>query len=317
MAYPIERKLVVAVASSALFDLSESHKVYREEGVIAYKEYQERNINNVLNKGVAYPFIKRLLNLNNVFAEEQPVEVVLLSRNSPETGLRVFKTIQHYGLNISRAGFFSGGSPYKYLPAFNASLFLSADEEDIKKACQSGYAAGRVLDSKMNDDEIDDELRLAFDFDGVLVTDEAEQIYQKDGMPAFHKHETDLAETPLDPGLLGELFKKISYFQKMETRRQLKDPHYKRILNTSIVTARNAPSHERLINTIKSWGVDVNEAFFLGGIDKSRILDILHPHMFFDDQLGHLSNLKNIPAVHIPFGITNKAPCIDPSKKTT
>jgi len=238
--------------------------------------------------------------------EEQPVEVVLLSRNSPETGLRVFKTIQHYGLNISRAGFFSGGSPYKYLPAFNASLFLSADEEDIKKACQSGYAAGRVLDSKMNDDEIDDELRLAFDFDGVLVTDEAEQIYQKDGMPAFHKHETDLAETPLDPGLLGELFKKISYFQKMETRRQLKDPHYKRILNTSIVTARNAPSHERLINTIKSWGVDVNEAFFLGGIDKSRILDILHPHMFFDDQLRHLSHLKNIPAVHIPFGISNK-----------
>lgn len=305
MAYPIEKKLVVAVASSALFDLNESHKVYREQGIEEYRKYQEKNINNYLNKGVAFPFIRRLLKLNEVFSDEKPVEVVLLSRNSPETGLRVFRTIQHYNLNITRAAFFSGSSPYKYLPAYNVSLFLSADEFDVRAACDEGYAAGKILPSIVNDDESDMELRIAFDFDGVIANDEAEIINNAEGISAFHKHEQESAQTPLNPGLLGELFKKISYFQKMEAKRKLKDPNYKRVLKTSIVTARNAPSHERMINTIKSWGVDVNEVFLLGGIDKSRILDIMHPHMFFDDQLGNLSNLKNVPAVHIPFGIAN------------
>lgn len=306
MAYPIEKKLVVAVASSALFDLNESHKVYQEKGIEEYRKFQEENIDKFLNKGVAFPFIKRLLRLNEVFSEEKPVEVVLLSRNSPETGLRVFRTIQHYKLDITRAAFFSGSSPYRYLPAYNVSLFLSAEETDVIAACNEGYAAGKILPSIIEDDDNDIELRIAFDFDGVIASDEAERIYQKEGMKAFHEHEQASAKTPLEPGLLGDLFKKISYFQKMEAKRQLKDPDYKRILKTSIVTARNAPSHERLINTLKSWGVDVNEAFFLGGIDKSRILDIMHPHMFFDDQMGHLSKLKNVPAVHIPFGITNK-----------
>ncbi len=307
MPYPIEKKLVIAVATSALFDLTESHAIYKNSGVEEYRKYQEKNVNNHFQKGVAFPFIKRLLRLNEVFSEEQPVEVVLMSRNSPETGIRAFKTIEHYGLNITRAGFFSGTSPYRYLPAFNASLFLSADEKDVQSACDKGIAAGRVLDSRMQDDDSDEdyELRIAFDFDGVIATDEAEKIYQEKGMEAFHNHERSLVDTPLEPGLLGDLFKKISYFQKMEAKRQQKDPDYNRILKTSIVTARNAPSHERLINTLKSWGVDVNEAFFLGGIDKSRVLDIMHPHMFFDDQMGHLSNLTNIPSVHIPFGITN------------
>lgn len=307
MPYPIEKKLVIAVATSALFDLTESHAIYKNSGVEEYRKYQEKNVSNHFQKGVAFPFIKRLLRLNEVFSEEQPVEVVLMSRNSPETGIRAFKTIEHYGLNITRAGFFSGTSPYRYLPAFNASLFLSADEKDVQSACDKGIAAGRVLDSRMQDDDSDEdyELRIAFDFDGVIATDEAEKIYQEKGMEAFHNHERSLVDTPLEPGLLGDLFKKISYFQKMEAKRHQKDQDYKRILKTSIVTARNAPSHERLINTLKSWGVDVNEAFFLGGIDKSRVLDIMHPHMFFDDQMGHLSNLTNIPSVHIPFGITN------------
>ncbi len=306
MPYPIEKKLVVAVASSALFDLTDSHRIYKEQGVEEYKEFQEKNIDNHLNKGVAYPFIKRLLRLNDIFSEEKPVEIILLSRNSPETGLRVFRTIQHYGLNITRAAFFSGGSPYKYLPAYNASLFLSAEESDIESACKEGFAAGKILQSSISDDDEDLELRIAFDFDGVIATDESEKIYQLSGMEAFHAHEKACADKPLEPGLLGDLFKKISFFQKMEAKRQQKDPDYKRVLKTSIVTARNAPSHERLIKTLKSWGVDVNEAFFLGGIDKSRILDIMHPHMFFDDQLGHLSNLKNVPSVHIPFVIVNK-----------
>lgn len=304
MAYPIEKKLVIAVASSALFDLSESHKVYKDKGVEEYRKYQEDNLNNHLKKGVAFPFIKRLLRLNEVFSKEQPIEVILLSRNSPETGLRIFKTIEYYGLNITRAGFFSGSSPYKYLPAFNASL-LSADEKDVKAACKSGYAAGRVLDSVVQDDDEDPELRIAFDFDGVIADDSSERIYQEEGMVVFHQNEKNHANEPLNPGLLSDLFKKISFLQKMEARELQKDPTYQKIFKISIVTARNAPSHERLINTMKSWDVDVNEAFFLGGIKKSRVLDIMHPHMFFDDQIGHLSDLKNIPAVHIPLGIAN------------
>lgn len=304
MSYPIEQKLVVAVASSALFDLSDSDRVFRERGVEEYRKYQEIHIDSTLAKGVAFHFIKKLLHLNRIFEEEQPVEVVLLSRNSPETGLRVFRSIQHYKLDITRAGFFSGRSPYKYLPAYNATLFLSANEEDVRAACNSGFAAGRVLDSKMEDDE-GDELRIAFDFDGVVASDDAEKIFQEKGLEAFHSTESNNAQMPLQPGLLADLISKIAALQRMELVRKERDEAYQRVINTAIVTARNAPAHERLVNTLKNWGVDVDEVFFLGGIDKSRILDVMRPHIFFDDQLGHLSHLTNTLAVHIPLGITN------------
>lgn len=307
MPYPIERKLVIAVASSALFDHTDSHKVYREQGMEAYRKYQEDNIDNCFPKGVAFPFVRRLLNLNKVFLKEEPVEVVLLSRNSPETGLRAFRSIKQYGLNITRAAFFSGESPYKYLPAFNVSLFLSADEKDVENAISAGYAAGRVLNSTVVDDEDDVELRLAFDFDGVIADDEAERVYQETkDLEKYHEHEVLNANHPLKDGLLADLLKKISFFQKLELKKQKQDTDYKRILKTSIVTARNAPSHERMVNTLKSMGVEVNEAFFLGGIDKSRVLNIMKPHMFFDDQMGHLEHIDKVPAVHIPFGIINK-----------
>jgi 5'-nucleotidase len=307
MPYPIERKLVIAVASSALFDLSDSHKIYTEQGVDAYRKYQEENINNCFPKGVAFPFVRRLLNLNNMFHKEEPVEVVLLSRNSPETGLRAFRSIKNYGLNITRAAFFSGESPYEYLPAFNVSLFLSAEEKDVNNAIKAGYAAGRVLNNTVIDDEEDIELRLAFDFDGVIADDEAEIIFQDThDINLYHKHEEEHANDPLRDGLLADLLKKISFFQKLEQKKQRQNPNYKRILKTSIVTARNAPSHERMIYTLKNMGVEVNEAFFLGGIDKSRILNIMKPHMFFDDQIGHLTHIDKVPAVHIPFGVANK-----------
>lgn len=305
MAFPIENKLVVAVSSSALFDLTESDRVYNECGLEEYRKYQEENIDNPLDKGVAFPFVKRLLSFNNMFPEEQPVEVVLLSRNSPETGLRVFRTIKHYDLNISRASFFSGESPYKYLPAFNASLFLSASERDVKRACDAGYAAGRVLKSEVLDDVMDDELRIAFDFDGVIADDDSEKIYQEHGLSAFHRHEA-ANKAPLDPGPLADLLIKISNLQKLEMARLEEDSEYRRRLKISIVTARNAPAHERVVNTLKSWGVEVTEAFFLGGISKDRVLEIMRPHIFFDDQMSHLDHLKNVPAVHIPMGITNE-----------
>lgn len=305
MAFPIENKLVVAVSSSALFDLSESDKVYNERGLEEYRRYQEENIDVPLAKGVAFPFVKRLLSFNEIFASEQPVEVVLLSRNSPETGLRVFRTISHYGLDITRASFFSGESPYKYLPAFNASLFLSASERDVQRACDAGYAAGRVLESEVMDDVTDVELRIAFDFDGVIADDESEKIYKEHGLQAFHRHEA-ATNRPLDPGPLADLLMKISNLQRLESERIANDPNYHRWLKISIVTARNAPAHERVVNTLKSWGVEVTEAFFLGGISKDRVLEIMRPHIFFDDQMSHLDHLRNVPAVHIPMGIANE-----------
>jgi 5'-nucleotidase len=306
MAYPIERKLVIAVASSALFDLSESHDMFVKNGPKAYKEFQEANLNKVLNKGVAFPFIRRFLNINKRFPKQMPVEVVLLSRNSAITGKRVFRSIAHYELDISRAAFMEGNSPYEYIPAFNASLFLSANEDDVKRAINSGYPAGTVMPSKVMDDESDEELRIAFDFDGVITDDESETIFKEGGLPEFHDYEVANTHIPHKPGPLADLFKKLAFMQKLEDREQENDRDYKRIIRTSIVTARNAPAHERVITTLEDWGVSANEVFFLGGLKKERILSTLKPHMFFDDQRSHLeSEAGDIPMVHIPFGIAN------------
>lgn len=308
MGYPIERKLVIAISSNALFDLSDSHDVFLNQGPIAYKAFQECHLDKVLDKGVAFPFIKRFLNINQYFPRQQPVEVVLLSRNSAATGKRVFRSIQHYGLNITRAAFTEGKSPFEYVPAFNTSLFLSANAEDVKKAIDAGFPAGVVLPNKIVNDQGDDELRIAFDFDGVIADDESESIYQQDEqLDDFHAYEVANSHIPHQPGPLADFFTKLSFMQKLEDKALEKDRNYKRILKTAIVTARNAPSHERVITTLEHWGVAANETFFLGGMSKERILTILKPHMFFDDQKGHLvSDIGDIPMVHIPFGITNK-----------
>ncbi|MFT6908485.1 MAG: 5'-nucleotidase [Oleiphilaceae bacterium] len=308
MGYPIERKLVIAISSSALFDLSDSHAVFLKKGPKAYKKFQESHLDTVLDKGVAFPFIKRFLNINKHFPTQQPVEVVLLSRNSAATGKRVFRSIQHYGLSISRAAFTEGKSPFEYVPAFNASLFLSANEEDVKKAIDAGFPAGVVLPSKIVNDEGGDELRIAFDFDGVIADDESENVYKKDEQLAdFHAYEVANSHIPHQPGPLADLFTKLSFMQQLEDKALELDQNYKRILTTAIVTARNAPSHERVITTLENWGVAANETFFLGGLEKERILSIFKPHMFFDDQKGHLvSKIGDIPMVHIPFGIANK-----------
>jgi 5'-nucleotidase len=180
MPFPINKKLVIAVSSSALFDLTESDSIFLQLGEAKYREYQEKNIDKPFEEGVAFPFIKRLLNLNTSFPEEQPIEVILMSRNSPETGERAFRSIEHYELNITRACFTSGKPNYQYLPAFNAALFLSANQKDVEDALQAGYAAGRVLNNHpIEDDDNDKELRLAFDFDGVLADDKSEEVYQK------------------------------------------------------------------------------------------------------------------------------------------
>ena len=310
MPYDLEKRLVIGLASSALFDLGEADAVFRRQGEVGYRAYQREHQNKPLAEGVAFPFIKRLLSINSIAPQDPPIEVILLSRNDPDTGLRVMNSIKHYDLAITRAVFLQGRAPYVYIPAFSISLFLSADEADVRQAINAGYSAGQVLDSRHIDVVHDTELRVAFDFDGVIASDEAESVFQeRRELADFHDYEMKHVDEPHNPGPLKEFLSKLSQVQQLELAYQQTDPTYTPRIRISIVTARNAPSHERVINTMRSWGIMVNEAFFLGGIDKSRVLEVLNPHIFFDDQRSHLlPAAKFLPSVHIPFGITNQFP---------
>lgn len=305
LSYNIEEKFVIAIASSALFDLSESDHIFTTKGEEEYRDYQRKNESKILEKGVAFPLIKRILSINT--EDFKPVEVVLLSRNSPDTGLRVFKSIEHYNLPISRAVFVSGNNPFKYIDAFNAKLFLSANKKDVELATKLGFPSGCVYPSHFQDDELDDELRLAFDFDGVIADDSAEQIYQQQGgLTEFQLHEVNHANSPLPKGPLFSFFHGISTLQHLVKERARTDKNYKGNIKVAIATARNAPAHERVITTLRKFDIQVDEAFFLGGINKSRVLGIFKPHIFFDDQKSHVEGVSQIaPSVHVPFGVTN------------
>lgn len=306
MAFDLSRRLVIGLASSALFDLAESDAVFRTKGAQIYREYQRDNQDKPLARGVAFPFIRRVLSLNQLNPEDPPVEVILLSRNDPDTGLRVMNSIQHYGLPITRAVFMQGQSPHRYIPAFDIELFLSANAEDVRSAVQAGYPAGQILTGMIDDDSSDQQLRIAFDFDGVLVDDEAETVYQEHDLGEFHQHETLRQDIPHTPGPLKAFLKRIAAIQQLEEEKRVLEPDYQPILRVSIVTARNAPAHKRVINTMRHWGITVNEAFFMGGVEKAKVLDIMQPHIFFDDQKLHLEPAAaGLPSVHIPFGIAN------------
>jgi len=294
-----------------MFDLTESDKVFRTDGEEKYRKYQEDNKSVPLAPGMAFSFIKRLLSLNDLSADDAGplIEVVLLSRNDPDTGLRVMNSIQHYGLSITRAIFQQGLSPYAYIDALSISLFLSSNKSDVLEAIAKDFPAGYVMDSKKIDDPNDDTLRIAFDFDGVLADDASETVMQKGNLEQFHDHETANVIEPHGGGPLKNFLVRVSKIQRAEEERRKTDPKYKNRLRVSIVTARNAPSHERAINTLKSWGVMANDAFFLGGVEKKLVLDVLQPHIFFDDQSTHLATASEVaPSVHIPFGITNQIP---------
>jgi 5'-nucleotidase len=308
MAYPIESKLVVAVASSALFDLSDSDKVYRQRGVDVYRKYQRDQEDVRLKPGVAFPLVRRLLRLNDGFAElESPVEVVLLSRNDPDTGLRVLNSIERHGLPMSRAIFVSGRSPFRYMNAVNASLFLSANASDVRHAVDAGLPAGRVFPTSFTDDPNDDELRVAFDFDGVIADDSSETVYKRKGLRAFQASEVRRALAPLKEGPLARFFKEISRLQKLEREKRQKNRAYRPRLRTAVITARNAPAHKRLVTTLRKWGIEVDEVFFLGGIDKSRVMHEFKPHIFFDDQKQHIEGVAGAtPSAHVPFGVANE-----------
>ncbi len=306
MSYPIEEKLVVAVTSTALFDLTEEHKIYLESGVSEFRRYQKENRRILPEPGSAYPFVKGLLGLNEVY-EEHPIEVVILSRNHPDAGLRVMDAVREYGLDISRSFFLAGGIPFPYMKAANACLYLSTNKDEVKSAIDQGYPAGFVLPCKNIADHTDKQLRVAFDFDGVIVDDEAEIVYDDSkNLDIFHEHEKIKRNQPLNDGPLMPLLKRLSKFQKLERAKSEENSEYEQLLRIAIITARNAPAHERLINTLASLDIDTDEMFLLGGIEKKNILDVLKPQIFFDDQIGHLEPAsENTPSIHIPFGVKN------------
>ncbi|TDU74306.1 5'-nucleotidase [Streptomyces sp. KS 21] len=310
MKYDLSDRLVVGIASSALFDLTDSDAVFRERGEDAYRSHQETHVDDVLGKGVAFPFVRRLLSLNDLSDPSDPlVEVIILSRNDPDTGMRVMRSIKAHDLPISRAVFRQGRPSHRFMPALNMSLFLSANGPDVRDAVAEGLPAGHVLQTARIDDETDRELRIAFDFDGVVAGDAAERIYQSGGVDAFRAHEVRNATTPHDPGPLRDFLAGINRLQRREEEQRRNDPAYRPRVRVSLVTARDAPAHERAVASLKGWGLRVNDAFFLGGIDKAAVMKALDPHIFFDDQVSHLNaTAPGTPSVHIPFGVVNTTP---------
>lgn len=303
-------QLVVAVSSRALFDLEKEHQLFETQGYEAFRDFQVKMKDEPLKPGVAFPFVKRFLGLNKLFPNLEPFRVVALSRNSPETARRFFNSCRHYQLPIHAGAFTSGQSTFPYISAFKVSLFLSANAANVSRAIEAGLPGGLVLPNRMADDSDDDDptLRIAFDFDGVLADDESERCYQKEGLSAFHKNEMEKAETPHAPGPLRDLFARLSAFQRLDYQtRGSKDPYFKPAIRISIVTSRGAPSEERLITTLKSFGMSAAELFLLDGLDKGSILDAIRPHIFFDDQARNLEKMQaQIPSVLVPFGIHNE-----------
>ena len=307
MPFSTENKLVIAVSSRALFDLNEANNIFENQGEKAYMEYQWDNRKSILKRGVAFPFIKRLLQFNGSNDKENPVEVIVLSKNDPFSGLRFFNSCEHYKINITRGVFTAGRDPLPYMDAFDCCLFLSANKEDVDKAIQMGKPAGLILPTQAPDDPATGELRIAFDLDGVLADDSSERIYQERGIAEYQQEERENAGIPAPPGPLKGLIERLAKIQKLENIEKSKNTNYVPRLRITIVTARNAPAHERVITTLREWGITAVEAFFLGGLEKNKVLKILRPHIFFDDQMVHLEAASNItPSVHIPFGIANQ-----------
>ncbi len=294
-------RLVVAISSRALFDLSDSHRVFETEGVDAYCRYQIAHEDEVLEPGVAFPMARKLLALNERLGDRGEVELILLSRNSSDTGLRIFNSIRHYGLDITRAAFTSGSSPYRYVSAFGAHLFLSADPNDVRKALEAGCAAATILPLRRPSAEDEaQQLRIAFDGDAVLFSDEAERVYRSHGLEIFNASESAAAREPLRDGPFKGFLVALHAIQCLF-------PIADSPLRTALITARGAPSHERIIRTLRAWGIRIDESLFLGGIEKGRFLKAFNADLFFDDQLAHCDSASGLVATgHVPHGVANE-----------
>ena len=299
MASSFGDKLVIAISSRVLFDLSESDRIYREEGLAAYAQHQIDHENEILQPGDAFPLVQKLLRISEKLGGDPRVEVILLSRNSADTGLRVFNSIEHHKLNISRAAFCGGASPYRYVSAFGCHLFLSTHAEDVRNAFNHGVAAATLLPSGKVQRE-GDELRFAFDGDAVIFSDEAEKVFKSKGLEAFAKSEKASARQPLNAGPFKNFLAALQNLQA-----EFKPDECP--IRTALVTARSAPAHERVVMTLRSWNIRIDESLFLGGLPKGEFLKAYGADVFFDDQQQHCESASpHVATGHVPHGVANE-----------
>jgi 5'-nucleotidase len=297
MAANLDNQLVVAISSRALFDLEEENRVFEQSDDRAYMRLQLERLEQPARPGVAYSLVKKLLAFND--PEHARVEVVMLSRNDPVSGLRVFRSVATHGLTVTRGVFTRGRDPWPYLSPLRANLFLSANPADVRAALALGFPAATVATHAARaSDRYPHEVRIAFDGDAVLFSDEAERIYQQDGLPAFQQHERDRAVQPLPGGPFKPLLAALHRLQQEGTDAMR--------IRTALVTARSAPAHERAIRTLMDWNIEVDEAMFLGGLPKGEFLAAFEPDFFFDDQTGHIEQAaRHVPAGHVASGVSN------------
>lgn len=293
----LEGQLVVAISSRALFDFEQENLVFEQGDDSAYMQLQLARLEQPAPPGVAFSLVRKLLSFNS---PGQPrVEVVILSRNDPVSGLRVFRSAQHYGLGIERGVFTRGQSPWRYLRPLRAHLFLSTHLSDVRAALAAGVPAAQVYPQSVRaSDAHPHEVRIAFDGDAVLFSDEAERIYQAQGLGAFQQHEVDRAGQPLPGGPFKPLLEALQKLQSAASAGMQ--------LRTALVTARSAPAHERAIRTLMDWDIEIDEAMFLGGLPKGEFLREFEPDFFFDDQSGHIESAAlHVPSGHVASGIAN------------
>jgi 5'-nucleotidase len=292
-------KLVIGISSRALFDLDDSHKIFEKEGVDAYKEHQILNEDKILDPGNAFGLVKKILDINNLYDSKDRVEVILLSRNSADTGLRVFNSIEAHNLDITRAVFCGGESPHKYVKDFNIDLFLSSSDEDVRMAIESNVASATIISGNSNFKEDSHLLKIAFDGDAVIFSDESEKVFHEKGMNAFIKNEIK-GDNTLEPGPMKPFLMELNRLQREFS---LEDCP----IRTALVTARSAPTHKRVIKTLREWGVRIDESLFLGGMSKEDFLKSFQADIFFDDQLKNIVDASGkITSAHVPYGVKNE-----------
>ena len=297
----LDDQLVVAISSRALFNFEEENAVFSEGDPRPYQKLQLDRLDQPAREGIAFSLVKKLLAFNG--ADEKKVEVVILSRNDPVSGLRVFKSAEHHKLPITRGVFMRGRSPFPYLTALKADIFLSAHQDDVRLALDAGFPAARVFPTSMEASQAHpEEVRIAFDGDAVLFSDQAEKVFQEGGLPAFESHEASKSGEPLPPGPLQPFLRALHRLHRYPPRDQ------RMRIRTALVTSRSAPAHDRAIRTLMSWDIEIDEAMFLGGLDKGPFLQVFEPDFFFDDQLAHVQSAAQVPlsSGHVESGVVNR-----------
>jgi 5'-nucleotidase len=296
-----QSKLIIGISSRALFNLDESHDIYEKEGLDSYRDYQIANEDKTLDPGEAFSLVKKILSINSFYKDKERIEVILLSRNTSDTGLRIRNSIEAHGLNISRAAFCGGESPHRYVKDFGVHLFLSSSFEDVKLAIESNVAAATIIsrDGENNTQSNDDQLKIAFDGDAVIFSDDSEKVFHEEGLDAFIENEV-MATSPLKEGPFKSFLIELNKIQNDFDANECP-------IRTALVTARSAPSDKRVIKTLREWGVRIDESLFLGGMSKQHFLKSFEADIFFDDQKKHIMDaIKTTASGHVPYGIKNK-----------